>query len=148
MGFLRNPNSQLQTVLARQDPPRQGGWGESGLSRLSTSPHHTTDCKLDSVVFAGICECRCDGLSWTCIVWAELSTPYNFWVPSHRHNSATGEQTRISHSIILIPNRPVVCLTDYCQATSWETQTSQFLMSLVWRGRISNLGRQHPERTL
>ena len=31
-------------------------------------------------------------LMWTCLVWAERSTPDNFWVPSYRFNCATGEQ--------------------------------------------------------
>ncbi len=29
---------------------------------------------------------------WTCLVWAERSTPDSLGVPSHRFNSTTGEQ--------------------------------------------------------
>ncbi len=36
-----------------------GGWGwgvNQAYSRLSTTHGHITDCKLDSVVYAGVCE--------------------------------------------------------------------------------------------
>ncbi len=36
---------------------------------------------------------------WTYLVWAERSTPDNFWLPSHRFNSATGEQKGITQTI-------------------------------------------------
>ncbi len=58
-------------------------------SRLSTTHGHITDCKFDSVVYAGV---RVVILMWTCRVWAERSTPDNLWVPNHRFNSTTGEQ--------------------------------------------------------
>ncbi len=80
-------------------------------SRLSTTHGHITDCKLDSVVYAGVCVVI---LMWTCFVWAERSTPDNFWVPSHRFNSATGEQKGIPKtfwfyaimitSVTMVPN--------------------------------------------
>ncbi len=57
-------------------------------SRVSTTHGDITDCKLDSVVYAGVCVVS---LMWTCIVWVEQSTPDNFGVPSLRFNSATGE---------------------------------------------------------
>ncbi len=38
-------------------------------------------------------------LMWTCLVWAERSTPDNFWAPSPRFNSATGEQKGITQTI-------------------------------------------------
>ncbi len=50
-------------------------------------------------------------LMWTCLVWAEGSTPDSFWVPNHRFNSATGEQKGITQTIVLTPSRPVGCLT-------------------------------------
>ena len=34
-------------------------------------------------------------LMWHCLVWVDRSTPDNFGVPSHRFNSATGEQKGI-----------------------------------------------------
>ncbi len=42
--------------------------------------------------WCGVCRCMRGDLMWTCLVWAERSTPDNFWVPSHWFNSATGEQ--------------------------------------------------------
>ncbi len=50
-------------------------------SRLSTTHGHITSCKLDSVVYAGVCV---GILMWACLVWAKRSKPDNFWVPSHR----------------------------------------------------------------
>ncbi len=34
-----------------------GGWVNQAYSRLSTTHGHITDCKLDSVVYAGGCVC-------------------------------------------------------------------------------------------
>ena len=50
-------------------------------SRFSTTHGHITDCKLDSVVYAGVYVVI---LMSTCLVWTERSTPDNFWVPRHR----------------------------------------------------------------
>ena len=41
---------------------------------------------------------HCD-LMWTCLVWDERSTADNFGVPSHRFNSATGDQKGITQTI-------------------------------------------------
>ncbi len=35
-----------------------GGGGTQAYSRLSTTHGHITDCKLDSVVYAGVCVVR------------------------------------------------------------------------------------------
>ncbi len=45
-----------------------GGWNQA-YSRLSTTHGHITDCKLDSVVCAGVT--NAGELMWTCLVWAE-----------------------------------------------------------------------------
>ncbi len=66
--------------------------------RLSTTHGHITDCKLDSVVYTNVSVMI---LMWTCLVWAERTTPDNFWVPSNRFNSATGEQKGIAQTICL-----------------------------------------------
>ncbi len=66
--------------------------GNQAYSRLSTTHGHITDCKLDSVVYVGVCVVI---LMWHCLVWVDRSTPDNFGVPSHRFNSATGEQKGI-----------------------------------------------------
>ncbi len=68
------------------------GWMNQAYSLLSTTHGHITDCKFDSVVYAGVCMCMRGDLMCTCLVWAERSMPDDFWVPSHRFNSATGEQ--------------------------------------------------------
>ncbi len=34
---------------------RAGGWVNQAYSRLSTTHGHITDCKLDSVVYVGVC---------------------------------------------------------------------------------------------
>ncbi len=48
----------------------------------------------------GWCRYMRGDLMWTYLVWAERSTPDNFWVPiSHRFNSATGEQKGITQTI-------------------------------------------------
>ncbi len=73
-----------------------GGGGDQAYSRLSTTHGHIADWKMVSVVYAGVCVAI---LMWTCLVWAEQSTPDNFWVPSHRFNSATGEQKGITQTI-------------------------------------------------
>ncbi len=38
--------------------------------------------------------------------WAERFTPDSFWVPSHRFNSATGEQKGITQTIYTDPEPP------------------------------------------
>ncbi len=38
-------------------------------------------------------------LMWTCLVWVERSIADNFWVPSQRFSSATGEQKGITQTI-------------------------------------------------
>ncbi len=50
------------------------------------------------MVISPTASCSSD-LMWTCLVWAERSTPDNFWVPSHRFNSATDEQKGISQTL-------------------------------------------------
>ncbi len=64
-------------------------------------------------------------LMWTCLVWAKRSTPDNFWVPSHRFNSATGEQKGITHTIYTDSKPPSRMPSSLMP--SWEAQTSHFL---------------------
>ena len=75
---------------------RLGGGVKHAYSRLSTSHGHITDRKWDA---GGVCRCMRGEFMWTRLVWAERSTPYNFWVPSHRYNSTTGEQKGITRTI-------------------------------------------------
>ncbi len=51
------------------------GWMNQAYSRLSTTHGHITYCKLDSLVSASVSVVI---LMWTCLVWAEQSTPDNF----------------------------------------------------------------------
>ncbi len=93
------------------------GEGESGLKfvfNLSRSYRRL------QVEFGGVCRCRCGELIWTCLVWGERSGPGSLCVPSHRLNSATGEQNGITQTIILTLSRPSSCLTHPCQAPGYE----------------------------
>ncbi len=91
------------------------GWMNQAYSRLSTTHGHITDCKLDSVAYAGVSVVI---LLWTCLVWAERPTPANFWVPSHRSIPPQVSRKESLKPFILTPSRPVGCLTHYCQAPS------------------------------
>ena len=59
---------------------------------ISTPQGHISDCKLDSVVHAGVCGCMCGKLIWACHVWAKSFMPNSFRVPGHCLNSDTGEE--------------------------------------------------------
>ncbi len=61
--------------------------------------HHSWSYRRLLVGFVGVCRCRCGDLMWTYLVWAERSTPDNVGMPSHRYNSATGEQKGITQTI-------------------------------------------------
>ncbi len=57
-------------------------------------------------------------LMQTCIVWAERSTRDSFWVPSHRFNSATGEQKGITQTIyigVLLKNTVAHIVVPLCK---------------------------------
>ncbi len=47
---------------------------------------------------------------WTCLVWAERSTPDNCWVRSHRFNPPQVSRKESLRPFILTPSRPVGCL--------------------------------------
>ncbi len=78
-------------------------------SQLSTTHGHIYH-RLQ-VGFGSVCRCMRGDLMWTCIVWAERSMPDNFWVPSHRFISTTGEQKESLRPFIPTPSHPVGCLT-------------------------------------
>ncbi len=75
-------------------------------SRVSTTRGHIIDCKLDSVVYAGVVI-----LMWICLVWAERSTPDNFWVPATDSIPPRVSRKESLRPFILTPSRPVGCLT-------------------------------------
>ncbi len=128
-------------------PWGDGGGGNQAYSRLSTTDGHITDCQLDSVVYAGVCVVI---LMWTCLVWAEQSTLDSFWVPSHRLNSATGEQKGITQTIYTDSEPPSRLPNSLMPSVklSREAQTFQFYVLGVTRRREMNPGLLHPERTL
>ncbi len=45
----------LILILTFEGQNDLGGWVNQAYSRLSTTHGHITDCKLDSVVYAGVC---------------------------------------------------------------------------------------------
>ncbi len=77
---------------------KRGGVNQA-YSRLSTTHgQQITDCKLDSVVYTGV-------YAWwfnvdlSCLGQTIYMYAQQFWVPSHRFNSATGEQKGITQTI-------------------------------------------------
>ncbi len=71
-----------------------------------TSQCQSTDCKLNSVLYAGVYGCRCGKLIWTYVVWIERSTPETFWgaksPTQFRHRWA---ERNHSDQFILTPNQ-------------------------------------------
>ncbi len=119
--------------------------GNQAYSRLSTTHGHITDGKLDSGVYAGVCVVI---LMWTCLVWAEQSTPDNFWVPSHRFSSATGEQRGIIQNIYTDSEPPSRMRNSLMPSAKLRSAILPFFTSLVWFGQGSNPGLPPPEQTL
>ncbi len=95
-----------------------------GGSIRSATTHVISDCKLDWS-FCGACRCRCGELIWTCLVWAELSTPDSFSAPRHQLKFATGEQKWITQTILLTWSR--VSRLPNSLMPSREVHNSQFL---------------------
>ncbi len=91
------------TACSSKTVGRRGG--SQAWSGLSASQDHITDCKLDSVVHAGVCGCKCGELFWTCLFGPNDLGPTV--VGCHRLRSATGEQKGTTQAIILTPSRPV-----------------------------------------
>ena len=95
---------------------RQWGGGrgvcESGLKAPfnHSCSCHRLEVGFGTAVYAGVCGCRCGELIWTCLVWTEPPTPDSFGMPSHRLNSATGEQKWITHTNILWPGQSLAKL--------------------------------------
>ncbi len=93
------------------------GWREGCVceSGLKSPFNHSCSCHrlqvgFGTAVYAGVCGCRCGELIWTCLVWTEPPTPDSFGMPSHRLNSATGEQKWITHTNILWPGQSLAKL--------------------------------------
>ncbi len=63
---------------------------------FQTTHCHITNCKLDSVVYAGVCMVI---FMWTCLVWAERSTPDKFGCQAT--DSIPPQVSRKDHSVHL-----------------------------------------------
>ncbi len=122
-----------------------GGWMNQAYCRLSTT--HGSYHWLQ-VAFGGVCRCMRGDLMWTCLVWAERSTPNSFWVPSHRFNSAKGEQKGITQTIYTDSEPPSRMPNSLMPSAKLRSANLPFFRSLVWRGRESNPGLLLPKRTL
>ncbi len=70
-----SPDRWKRQYSQTSKPPKYGG-GESGLNRLSATEGHITDCKLDSVVYASVCRCRCGDLDQSCLGWMIYARPF------------------------------------------------------------------------
>ncbi len=75
-------------------------------------------------------------LMWTCLVWAERSTPDNFLVPNHRFKSATGEQKGITETIYTDSELPSRMPKSLMPSAKLRSANLPFFTSLVWRGRV------------
>ena len=85
-----------------------GGGGNQAYSRLSTAHGHITDCKLDLVVYAGVCVCVNVDLS--CLGPNDLrSTIFGFQATDPIPPQVSRKESL--RPIILAPSRPVSCLT-------------------------------------
>ena len=71
-----------------------------------------------------------------------------FCVPSHRFNSATGEQKGITRTIYTDSEPPSRMPNSLMPNAKLRSANLPFFTSLVWRGRGSNTGLPHPERKL
>ncbi len=96
------------------------------------------------VGFSGVCRCMHGDLMWTCLAWAQRSTPDNFWVLSHRFNSATGEQKGITQTIYADSEPPSRMPNSLMPNAKLRSANLPSFMSLVWRGQGSNPDLPHP----
>ena len=72
------------------------------------------------------------------------STPDNFWVLSHRFNSATGEQKEITQTIYTDSEPPSRMPNSLMPSAKLRKANLPVFTSLVWRGRGSNPGLPPP----
>ncbi len=96
MLFSLNKNKNKKPPTSHWKP---GKWVGGVNQAYNSAFNHSWSYHRLQVGFGGVCRCMRGDLMWTCLVWAERSTPDNFGVPCHRFNSATGEQKRITETI-------------------------------------------------
>ncbi len=121
---------------------------ESGL-KLSFnhlwSYHRLTDCKLDSVVHAGVCGCRYGELIWTCLAWAKQS--YTRVVRCQATDSIPPQVSRkewLWPSYWLIAGQSVAYAL--MQSAKLRYANLPVFTSLVEHDEGMNLSLPHPER--
>ncbi len=103
-----------------------------GWIRLIVESYH-----LLQVWFGVVCRCMSGDLMWTCLVWAEWSTSDNFWVPSHRFNSATGEQKGITQTIYTDSEPSSQTPNSLMPSAKLRSANLPFFTSLVWCSQAS-----------
>ncbi len=70
-------------------------------------------------------------LMWTGLVWAERSTPDNFWVPSHQFNPTTDEQKGITQTIYTDSEPPSWMPNSLMPSANLRSANLLFFTSLV-----------------
>ncbi len=121
----------------------RGGVGES---RLSATHDHTTICKMNSVVYAYVCECRCGALSSTCLVWAEWSMHDSFLGAKLPTQSCYrwAERSHLNHYTDFKPASRL--LNSLVPSVKLRSTNLQIFTLLVWRGRGLSPGLPQPSR--
>ncbi len=79
--------------------------------------------------------CMWTQLMWTCLVWAEQSTPDSFRVPRHRFNTATGVQKGITQTIYTDSKLTSRLSNSLMPSAKLRSANLPVFTSLVWRGR-------------
>ncbi len=123
------------------------GGGNQAYSRLSTTHHahgHITDCKLDSVVYVGVCvwvnmDLSCLGRTIYARQVLGAKTPIQF-----RHRWAV----RNTQTIYTESEPPSRMPNSLMPSAKLRSAHLSFFMSLVWHGRGLIPGLPRPERTL
>ncbi len=127
------------------DHSGEGGGVNQTYSWLSTTHGHITECKLDTVVYAGVCMVIQCGP----VLFGPNDLARQFWVPSRRFNSATGEQKGITQTIYTDSEPPNRMPNSLMPSAKLRSANLTFFTSLGrCDGRGSNPGLPHPERTL
>ncbi len=134
--------SGLQQVR-RESGNRMEGVNQA-YSRLSASHGHITDCKLDSVVYAGVC--MWVNVDLYCLDRTICTRQFLGAKPPIQFRHRWAERNHSDHLYWLraasqLPN-------SLMPSAKLRSANLPVFTSLVWHGRGSNPGLQHPERTL
>ncbi len=121
----------IRSAKNKTSPGIDGGWVNHAYSRRSATH--------GQVGFGGMCRYMRGDLMWTCLVWTERSTPDNFGVPSHRFNSAIGEQKEITQTIYTDSEPPSRMPNSLMPSANLRSANLPCFLSSVWHGRGSKL---------